>query len=98
MSYRVIARCITVMAALWLASVLGLPIAPPAELRAQTQLVDHIAAIVGDTIILRTELEEEILDMEAQQVSVPPPNSPQRAAFVRQVLERMVADLLIIVA
>jgi peptidyl-prolyl cis-trans isomerase SurA len=85
-------------ATLWLATALLSPFASPLEVRAQTQLIDHVVAIVGDTVILRTELEEEILDLEAQRVAVPPVDSPQRVEFVRQVLERMVADLLIIVA
>ncbi len=64
----------------------------------QSQLVDYIVAVIGDTMILRSELEEYILDLQAQRIPVPPPESPERPAFLEQVLDRMVADLLIIVA
>jgi len=85
---------------LWLALALGTALSPLAEANAQdqSQLVDYIVAVVGDTMILRSELEEYVLDLQAQRIPVPDPDSPERPAFMQQALERMVADLLIIVA
>jgi peptidyl-prolyl cis-trans isomerase SurA len=87
-------------AVLWLAAAFAALSATPSEADAQNQaqLVDHIVAIVGDTIILRSELEEYVLDLQAQRIPIPPPDSPDRPEFMQQALERMVADLLIIVA
>lgn len=87
-------------AALWLAVALVALAAPSSDAMAQTQsqLVDNIVAIVGDTIILHSELEEYVLDLQAQRIPIPPPDSPDRPEFMQQALERMVADLLIIVA
>ncbi|NIR45208.1 MAG: hypothetical protein GWN99_12560 [Gemmatimonadetes bacterium] len=64
----------------------------------QTGLVDRIVAIVGDSVITRTELEEFIFSLEAGQgVDVPPANTPQREAFNRQALERLINETVVLV-
>lgn len=67
--------------------------AAPAPLRAQDvpQLVDRIVAVVGERAILLSEIDEEILQQQAQGLQVPE-DSAGRAALRRQVLERLIDD------
>jgi peptidyl-prolyl cis-trans isomerase SurA len=66
---------------------------PLAELPAQTgrQLVDRVVAIVGERVILLSELDEEILQQRAQGLQIPD-DSAAIAALRRQVLERLVDE------
>ncbi|MBI4543503.1 MAG: peptidylprolyl isomerase [Gemmatimonadetes bacterium] len=67
--------------------------AAPAPLRAQDvpELVDRIVAVVGERAILLSEIDEEILQQQAQGLQVPE-DSAGRAALRRQVLERLIDD------
>ena len=57
--------------------------------------VDRIAAVVGDTIILESELEEQILELRARGVSVPE-EPAEREAFRRELLERRIDDVVLL--
>ena len=76
-------------AAVWALAVL----AAPATLRAQErpQAIDRILAVVGDRPILLSEVEEQLLILQSQGQQIPT-DSAERAAVLRQVLERMVDE------
>lgn len=59
-------------------------------------LVDRIVAIVSDTAILQSEVEEEILRLQAQGVDVPPRGGPGFEAAFRQILSSMVDRMILL--
>lgn len=59
-------------------------------------LVDRIIAVVGDTAILRSEVEEELLRLEAQGANVPDPETPEFESALRQILSSMVDRMILL--
>lgn len=59
------------------------------------QLVDRVAAIVGDTVVLLSEVQQEILRLQSQGAKLPPRGSADFQALVRQILSAMVDQLLL---
>jgi peptidyl-prolyl cis-trans isomerase SurA len=79
--------------------------APPARAAAQepagtlpdtVELVDRVAAIVGDTAILRSEVVEELLKWEAEGNEVPPKGTAGRDSVMRRTLELMVDRMVLL--
>jgi len=68
--------------------------AAPRAARAQAapQLVDRIVAVVGETPILYSQLQEEILQKQANENLVVPTDSAALQALRRQILEGMIDD------
>ena len=64
----------------------------PARAQAEPQVVDRIVAIVGQVPILFSQLQEEILQRQANNQLVLPTDSAALAALRRQVLESMIDD------
>jgi peptidyl-prolyl cis-trans isomerase SurA len=72
------------------ALVAALPL--PARAQATPQLVDRIVAIVGQVPILYSQLQEEILQRQANNQLVLPTDSSAMEALRHQVLESMIDD------
>jgi parvulin-like peptidyl-prolyl isomerase len=66
--------------------------------RAEARLVEKIAAVVGDNIILASEVEEKAAPMlaEANRISDPSKRSARATALRREVLDRLIDDELIL--
>lgn len=98
MSCRDFSRGVCLCGPLWLAT--GLGVLPgstaPALAQQPSDLVDRIVAIVGDTAVLQSELQEFVFRLRAQGVQVP--QDPQQLnAFMRQALDQKVNEVLLIV-
>ncbi len=74
-----------------------LPIHASAQFE-DTEIVDRLIAIVGDSVVVQTEVEEEIQRMRLGGTSIPTPADPGYEALFRQVLEQFVERLLILQA
>lgn len=76
-----------------------LSLAPPSGLPAQEKggLVDRIVAVVGDSVVTYTQLQERLLQLRAQGMDLPPPGEGL-TRMQREVLEQMVEELLILQA
>ncbi len=61
-------------------------------------VVDRLLAVVGDSVVVATQVQEEIQRMALQGLPVPPPNDPAYEAFFRQVLDQYVDRLVILQA
>lgn len=78
----------------------GLLMAPGA-LQAQLEdldVVDRLVAIVGDSAIVQTQVQEEIQRMQLGGAPVPPPGTAEYDALFQQVLNRFVDRLLVLQA
>jgi len=60
---------------------------PPAD---TIELVDRVVAVVGDTVLLLSELKENILQLQARGVEVPPEGSPDLDVLMREILASLV--------
>jgi hypothetical protein len=60
-------------------------------------VVGRIVAIVGDSVVLNVNLEEELVRWRRKGAQVPPPG-PQRDALLRDMLEQRIEMLLIVQA
>lgn len=69
-----------------------------AQLMAGEGVVNRLVAVVGDSVVVQSEVEEEIQRMAIQGASVPQPGSPEYEEFFRTVLDRFVDRLLILQA
>lgn len=62
-----------------------------------TQVVDRVLAVVGDTVLLLSDVQQAIGQLEAQ--GQPIPTDPvQRGAFIESVLQSRISDLIIVEA
>jgi len=62
-----------------------------------SNMVDRIAAVVGDSVITLTQIEERIFQLQYQGVEVPS-EGPARAKLQRDVLDQMIGEQLIVQA
>ncbi len=69
---------------------------PPAHAQEGT-LVDRIAAVVGDSVITMTQIEERIFQLQYQGAEIPTEASA-RARLQREVLDQMIGEQLIVQA
>ena len=60
-------------------------------------IVDEVVAVVGDSVIVRTQVEEFVIDLQAQGVQIPGAEE-ELADFQRQVLEQLVNQMLVVQA
>jgi peptidyl-prolyl cis-trans isomerase SurA len=70
---------------------------PPGYLSAQVQTVDRIAAVVGDQVILASELANQI-QLIALQSGIRPETQEEIEQFQGDVLEQMISDRLFLMA
>jgi len=84
-------------AALWLSVAFGVfpGSVSPAAAQNLSQRVDGIVAIVGDTAILQSELQEYVFRLQAQGVEIPQ-DPAQLDAFLRQTLESKINQVLLV--
>ncbi|MEN8145476.1 MAG: peptidylprolyl isomerase [Gemmatimonadota bacterium] len=69
----------------------------PAEAAADTaELVDRIAAIVGDTAILYSDVVIALFQMNQSGTEVPPAGTPEFDVFSGQVLEDLIDDMVLL--
>ena len=54
------------------------------------ELVDKVAAVVGDSIVLYSQVLEQIGRMEAQGMDVPAPGTPEMQQMEREILQQLV--------
>ena len=95
-------------AALLLAASLALAPAPAAALQEDPvvparepvpdslRLVDRIVAVVGDTVVLGSELEQEIFRVQQQASNLPERGTPQWNSFVRQLLSQIIDRMILL--
>lgn len=69
---------------------------PPIADGDSLELVDRVVAVVGDTVILRSEVQEELLRLQTQGVNVPSPGTDAFETMVRQVLGNMVDRMILL--
>jgi peptidyl-prolyl cis-trans isomerase SurA len=80
----------------WLMSSVCLGFSP---LEAQDQsLVDRVAAVVGDSVIVLSQIEERIFQLQAQGAEVPERGSDAWVQLQRDVLDQMIGEQLIVQA
>lgn len=60
------------------------------------QLVDRALAVVGDTVVLQSEVQEELLRLRSRGVDVPPPGTPGFTEAVQEVLGGMVERMILL--
>ena len=71
----------------------------PAALSAQEgDLVDRVAAVVGDSVIVLSQINERLLQLQYQGVEVPSPGSEERRRLQRDLLDQMIGEMLIVQA
>jgi len=69
------------------------------ELEGQERnLVDRIAAVVGDSVIVLSQVEERIFQLQAQGQEVPAEGTPARTQLQRDVLDQIINEQLIVQA
>ena len=85
----------------WLAAIpltLLLCAIAPGNARGQDNLVDRVVAIVGDSVVLLTDIVQEEAQMEAQGRVLPPEGTPQRDSIRRGIVDRIVEVQIILQA
>jgi peptidyl-prolyl cis-trans isomerase SurA len=69
----------------------------PGEIPADSiEVVDRIAAVVGDTVILYTEILESLLQARAQGADVPAPGTPAFDSVAHETVEELVDQLVLL--
>jgi peptidyl-prolyl cis-trans isomerase SurA len=82
---------------LLLALFLILPASPAtAQITLGEAMVDRVVAVVGDSVVLHSQIEEEIQRMRLQQAPVPPETDPAYAEFFDGILESWVNRVLVL--
>jgi len=74
------------------------PTGASAQIPIGTDVVDRLVAIVGDSFVVQTQVQEEIQRMQLGGAPVPLPNDPEYDALFSQVVEQFVDRLLILQA
>jgi peptidyl-prolyl cis-trans isomerase SurA len=84
---------------LFLVSCLALTASPAAaQITAEEAVVDRVMAIVGDSVVLQSQIEEEIQRMRLQQAPVPAQSDPEYGSFFRSILDSWVSRVLVLQA
>lgn len=96
--FRIAAARAAVVAACSLAAPAGLLAQEPADSadvrpNAPVELVDRVVAVVGDTVVLYSEILESLLQVQAQGQTLPPEGSPAYDSLVSQTLDLLVDQL-----
>jgi peptidyl-prolyl cis-trans isomerase SurA len=98
MKHRAVRTISVLVGSLILAAALASPVRGGQAAVAQdpANLVDRIIAIVGDTAVLQSDLQEFVFRLQAQGVRVPE-DPRQLEAFLRQALEQKVNEVLFVI-
>ncbi len=70
----------------------------PAADPSSDELVDKVAAVVGDSIVLYSQILEQIGRLEAQGAELPSPGSPEMSQLEGQVLQQLVDQQILLQA
>ena len=91
-------RALTAAALLSLGLELGISTAPSEAAVPQepSELVDRIVAIVGDTVVLQSELQEYVIALQARGAQLPE-DPEQLSEFMREALRQKVDEVLVVV-
>jgi peptidyl-prolyl cis-trans isomerase SurA len=79
-----------------LLSVVALPAAAQSRAQPAPQLLDRIVAVVGDTILLNSDIEEQLAMLEASGQQVPRSDSAALRALRQQVIDGLVEKLVLL--
>lgn len=90
------ARLVVVLAAAPLLAVLGAPVHAIGQDRERT--VDRVVAVVGDSAVLLSQLLNREQEMRASGASIPPEGSAERDDFMRELLDELVDNQVILQA
>lgn len=74
------------------------PIGASAQIPIGTDVVDRLVAVVGDSFVVQTQVQEEIQRMQLGGAPVPLPNDPEYEVLFGQVVNQFVDRLLILQA
>lgn len=74
-----------------------LPVVAPAQV-VQPDVVDRLVAVVGDSVVVQTQVQEEMQRRRLQGQTVPDETDPEYEALFRNVLQQFVDELLILQA
>jgi peptidyl-prolyl cis-trans isomerase SurA len=69
-----------------------------AQIMPSEAVVDRVVAIVGDSVVLQSQIEEEIQRMRLQQAPVPAETDPAYARFFDEILDSWVSRVLVLQA
>ena len=72
--------------------------APPDGQAQEEGLVDRVVAIVGDSVVLLSEIIQHENQMQAQGVTLPPEDSPQRDSIRQKIVDELIKTELILQA
>jgi peptidyl-prolyl cis-trans isomerase SurA len=70
----------------------------PALQAQDRSLVDRIAAVVGDSVIVLSQIEERLLQLRYQEVEIPARDSEEWVRLQREILDQMIGEQLILQA
>ena len=85
--------------ATFLLALASLPVAAPVSGQAiQADVVDRLVAIVGDSVVVQTQIQEEMQRMALGGNPVPDPGDPEYETLFRSILDQFVDRLLILQA
>lgn len=76
----------------------GMFVGPPGLQAQDRSLVDRIAAVVGDSVIALSQVEERLLQLEAQDVEIPARGSEEWVLLQREILDQLIGEQLILQA
>ncbi len=65
---------------------------------AQEELTDHVVAIVGDSVVLQSQLIQAEIQQRAGGTTIPPAGTPESAEFRRALLDALIANQVVLQA
>ncbi len=76
----------------------GMTLLSPGLQAQDLSLVDRIAAVVGDSVIVLSQIEERLLQLQYQEVEIPARGSEEWVRLQREILDQMIGEQLILQA
>src|SRR5690606_35932904 len=80
------------------AALTALPLSARAQQAPDPEVVDRVLAVVGDSVVLHSQIEEDIQRMRLGGAPAPEPTDPEYAAFFNEVLQTAMNRVLILQA
>ena len=74
------------------------PARADAQIALQNDLVDRVIAVVGDSVVLQSQVLEEIQRLVLSDPSLPRPDSPEYQEFFREILDTWIDRMVVIQA
>lgn len=76
----------------------SVPVGSSAQISLQTDVVDRVVAVVGDSVVLQTEVVVQAQQLSLADSTLPGPSQPGYSDLLREVLEAQIDKLLVIQA